>query len=126
MSKDEKKLKVYYNSACPVCDAGIRSQRRRMEATGAEAEWIDIHNHPEALREIGAEQEFVRRKLHVTDAAGELHVGSEAFTALWSRTAGQRWLGRLCAMPVLRTLSRWAYDAFAALLYRWNRMRRRW
>ncbi|MGH8588498.1 MAG: DUF393 domain-containing protein, partial [Gammaproteobacteria bacterium] len=36
--------KVYYNSACPVCNAGIKDQRRRMEACGIEGiEWVDVH-----------------------------------------------------------------------------------
>ena len=46
--------KVYYNSRCPVCRAGIESQRRRMAAAGAPVEWCDINEHPEALAEIGA------------------------------------------------------------------------
>jgi hypothetical protein len=34
--------KVYYNSACPVCNVGINDQRRRMEACGIEdIEWVD-------------------------------------------------------------------------------------
>jgi hypothetical protein len=42
--------KVYYNSACPVCSAGIKDQRRRMEACGIEdIEWVDVHANPEAV-----------------------------------------------------------------------------
>jgi hypothetical protein len=36
--------KVYYNSACPVCNAGIKDQRQRMEACGLkDIEWVDVH-----------------------------------------------------------------------------------
>jgi predicted DCC family thiol-disulfide oxidoreductase YuxK len=120
------KLKVYYNSACPVCDAGIRGQRRRMDACAANVEWIDIHSHPDALRGIGASQEFVRERLHVIDERGELRIGVEAFRALWTHTPGQTALARLAGLPVLRVLARGAYNAYAALLYRWNRANRRW
>lgn len=26
--------KVYYNSACPICNVGIKNQRKRMEVCG--------------------------------------------------------------------------------------------
>jgi len=34
------KLKVFYNSACPVCDAGIRGQRERMAGCALDIQWI--------------------------------------------------------------------------------------
>ncbi|MDQ3582453.1 MAG: DUF393 domain-containing protein [Pseudomonadota bacterium] len=58
--------KVYYNSACPVSNAGIKDQRRRMEACGIEdIEWVDVHTDPEAVSELGAPLEQVRERLHV-------------------------------------------------------------
>jgi len=48
------KSRIYYNSACPVCNAGIAAERRRMEACNVDAEWIDIHRNPGRLEEIGA------------------------------------------------------------------------
>lgn len=120
------KLKVYYNSACPVCNAGIRGQKRRMDGGPVELEWIDIHSRPDALEEIGARHEFVRERLHVVDEKGELRVGAEAFRALWTHTPGQRGLARLMGLPLLNWLSEWAYNAFAAVLYAWNRANRRW
>ena len=120
------KPKVYYNSACPVCDAGIRQQRRQLDRAEVEVEWIDVHADNEAVGEIGADLDFVRERLHVVDSAGTLRVGSEAFRALWGQTPGQRWLARVGGLPVVRTLFRWAYNAFAVLLYRWNRRNGRW
>jgi len=70
--------------------------------------------------------EFVRERLHVLDENGELRVGAEAFRALWSRTRGQRSLAWLTGLPLANWLSRCAYNAFAALLYAWNRANRRW
>jgi predicted DCC family thiol-disulfide oxidoreductase YuxK len=120
------KLKVYYNSACPVCDAGIRGQRQRMQGCPLDVEWIDIDSHPEALQEIGASQELVRERLHAVDGKGELRIGAEAFRALWAHTPGQAALAKLTGVPVLNQLARGAYNAFAALLYAWNRANRRW
>jgi predicted DCC family thiol-disulfide oxidoreductase YuxK len=120
------KLKVYYNSACPVCDAGIRGQKARMAGCAVDVQWIDIHTQPEALQEIGARQEFVRERLHVLDEKGELRIGAEAFRALWTHTPGQGALARLTGLPLLNSLSKATYNGFAALLYAWNRLNRRW
>lgn len=118
--------KVYYNSACPVCAAGIAGQRDRLQGCAAEVEWIDVHADAARAAEIGAELEFVRERLHVVDASGATRVGAEAFEALWAITPGQGGLARFSRLPVVRTLLRWAYNGFAALLYRWNRLNRRW
>jgi predicted DCC family thiol-disulfide oxidoreductase YuxK len=120
------RVKVYYNSACPVCDAGVKGQRERMQACSADVEWIDIHNAPQRLEEIGAEQEFVRERLHVVDESGAVQVGADAFHALWKHTPGQQRLARLVNLPLVRTAARWSYNAFAALLYAWNRAKQRW
>jgi predicted DCC family thiol-disulfide oxidoreductase YuxK len=119
-------MKVYYNSACPVCDAGIGAEKRRMQACSVEAEWIDIHRDPTALADIGASQEFVRERLHVVDDSGTLQVGAAAIGALWSTTPQRRRLAALLRLPLIRTLASWLYNGFAAVLYRWNRMRGRW
>ena len=119
------KLKVYYNSSCPVCDAGIRGQRRRMQAC-ADVEWVDIHRSPEALHEIGASQEFVRERLHVLDESGKLRVGASAFEALWSHTPGQVRLASLLRVRGIDKLAEWTYNLFARVLYKWNRANHRW
>jgi predicted DCC family thiol-disulfide oxidoreductase YuxK len=119
--------KVYYNSACSVCNAGIKEQRRRMEACGIkDIEWIDVHAQPEAVAEVDASLEQVRERLHVKRQDGRIDVGVDAFTQLWSQTPGQHWLARLFRLPPLRQLSRLAYNAFAGRLYRWNRAKKHW
>jgi predicted DCC family thiol-disulfide oxidoreductase YuxK len=120
------KPKVYFNSACPVCNAGIRWQRRRMPAQICAVDWLDVHRDHALVRELGTDLESVRRKLYVVDERGVVHVGADAFTYLWKHTPGWRWLGRLFSMPILRSLGRITYDGWAALLYRWNRYMKHW
>ena len=119
-------MKVYYNSACPVCAAGISYQRRKLGDREASIDWIDVHSDNGAVQEIGGNLEFVRERLHLVTEAGKVQVGSEAFLALWAVTPQQRWLAQMLGMPVLRSLFRWSYNAFAAVLYRWNRLNARW
>ena len=119
------KTKVYYNSACPVCNAGIKYQQRKADRE-SEIEWIDVHRRNEAASDVHADLEFVRERLHVMDEIGNVHIGSEAFAELWSKTPGQQLLGRLARTPALRALFRWVYNGFAAGLYRWNCLKKRW
>jgi predicted DCC family thiol-disulfide oxidoreductase YuxK len=119
--------KVYYNSACPVCDAGIKDQRRRMEACGVkDVEWIDVHAHPDAVSELDAPLEKVRERLHVKTSTGQINVGADAFLDLWAKTPGQQRLANLLRLPILKQFTRLTYNAFARSLYRWNRAKRHW
>ncbi len=118
------KTTVYFNSACPVCRSGVAWQQG--QASSCEVEWVDVHTTPEAVVEVGADLESVRERLHVRDADGRVRVGADAIAVLFGQTPGQRRLGRLMALPLIRPAMRWAYDAFAAVLYRWNRSKGRW
>ena len=127
MSEQQPSARVYYNSACPVCKAGIEGQRERMEACGlAQVEWIDVHNNPQAVAEVGADLETVRETLHVKTADGRIEKGADAFAALWGRTRGQAWLAAIVRVPVLHGLWQLLYKGFARLLYRWNRSKGHW
>src|SRR6266849_10815224 len=126
MGEEQKPVKVYYNGACPVCNAAICDQRARMQACGLRAEWFDIHANPQVLKDLGLEQEEARKKLHVVDAAGSVKVGADAFATLWRYTPGQKLLGRLVQLPVFRTPAHASYNLFAAALYRWNKAKGRW
>ena len=72
-------LTVWYNTRCPVCDAGIRHQKKRLiEAVKAgRIEFRDINLAPDALARFGASLEEIRRRLHATDAQGQLLVGAD-------------------------------------------------
>lgn len=79
--RQHRKIKVYYNSACPVCKAGIANQKVRMQ--GCPVEWNDVHSDDNLIREIDSDLEFVRERLHVVDESGALQIGFDAFLAIW-------------------------------------------
>jgi len=121
-------LTVWYNTRCPVCDAGINRQKRRLiEAVKAgRIEFRDINFEPEALSAFGASLEDIRRRLHATDADGRLLVGADVAIAVWQATPGEGWLANLFGNRLTLPLTRLAYDRFADLLYAWNRRKGRW
>lgn len=121
-------LTVWYNTRCPVCDAGISRQRRRLiEAVKAgRVAFRDINFEPEALSAFGASLEDIRRRLHATDSEGRLLVGADVAVAVWRLTPGEGWLASLFGNVATLPLTRIAYDRFADLLYAWNRRKGRW
>lgn|SRR5690242_5661338 len=121
-------LVVWYNTRCPVCDAGITRQKRRLidAVKAGRVEFRDINLEPEALARFGASLEDVRRRLHATDGDGRLLTGADVAIAVWRVTPGEGWLAKLLGNTVTRPLTRFAYDRFADLLYAWNRRKGRW
>ncbi|MCA0049406.1 DCC1-like thiol-disulfide oxidoreductase family protein [Mesorhizobium sp. B283B1A] len=121
-------LTVWYNTRCPVCDAGIVRQKRRLiEAVKAgRIEFRDINLEPAALSGFGASLEDIRRRLHAIDADGRLLVGADVAIAVWQVTPGEGWLAGLFGNRLTLPLTRFAYDRFAGLLYAWNRRNGRW
>ena len=115
---------VFYNSACPVCDAGINAQKEKM--TSCDVEWVDVHKNPDAVDELGTDLEFVRERLHVVDKAGRVSVGASAFAVLLANTPSQRIWAKLIRLPVMEAFSNTIYNLFSRALYRWNRSRKHW
>lgn len=115
---------VFYNSACPVCDAGIATQKTRM--TTCNVQWVDVHTNPAATEPLGASVDQVRERLYVRDAAGHIHIGADAMSALLVMTPTQRWLGHFSRWPGVRQLANISYNIFAKYLYRWNVRHKHW
>jgi predicted DCC family thiol-disulfide oxidoreductase YuxK len=121
-------LVVWYNTRCPVCDAGIDWQRNKLLAAvrAGNLSFKDINEEPEALAARGASLDDVRRRLHATDDSGRLIVGADVMIAIWLLTPGEAWLASLFGNPVMLPVTRFAYDRFADVLFAWNRRKGHW
>lgn len=121
-------LTVFYNTKCPICDAGINRQRNRLYrlANAGIVDFKDINLEPEVLAHLGVGLEDIRRRLHALDDAGRLLVGADVATAVWSLTPGDRWLATLLGNKFALPMTRYVYDRFAGVLYRWNKRRGSW
>jgi predicted DCC family thiol-disulfide oxidoreductase YuxK len=121
-------LTVWYNTKCPVCNAGIERQRSRLLGAlqSGVIEFRDINLEPDALARFGAGIEEIRRRLHAVDAEGRLHVGADCAIEIWRRTPGDAWIGRALGLPGIRPITRFVYDRFADGLYGWNRRKGHW
>ena len=121
---NKSSIKVFFNSACPVCNAGISSQKNKKSSCGVE--WKDVHLNNELARDLGAELEFVRERLHVIDENGELQVGYNAFISIWRNSPRERWKATLSSLPIVKQLLNIFYNLFARALYKWNRSKKHW
>ncbi len=117
-------LKIYYNSACPVCNAGIKAQMHKDSV--CEIQWNDVHKDNVLASETGAELEYVRERLHVVDEQGHLQVGFNAFLTIWRNSPSESWKARIFSLPLIKPLCGVAYNLFAAALYKWNRNKQHW
>jgi predicted DCC family thiol-disulfide oxidoreductase YuxK len=121
-------LTVWYNTKCPVCDAGIDRTRKRLVRAARSGAIIfrDINLEPDALAVHGASINDVRRRLHGRDEDGAFFVGADCAIEIWRRTPGHGWLAAVFEKPGFRHLARFGYDRFADMLYAWNRWHGRW
>ena len=123
-------LTVWYDTRCPVCEAGIDWQRNKLLALvrSGRVAFKDINDEPEALAAYGAGVgvDDVRRRLHATDEEGHLIVGADVALLLWKLTPGEGWLATLLGNPVIRPVTRFGYDRFADLLFTWNKRKGHW
>ena len=122
------KLTVWYNTKCPVCNAGINWQTNRLvrAAQVGAIEFRDINIEPDALARFGVRVNDVRRRLHGVDADGRLRVGIDCAVEIWRRTPGDDRLARVVGAPGIRQIAAFGYDRFADLLYLWNRLMGHW
>ena len=123
-----QRLVVWYNTRCPVCDAGIDRQRNKLldAVRAGSISFSDINQQPDALVAYGASLDDVRRRLHATDEDGRLIVGADVAIAVWRVTPGEAWLARLFGNPVALPLTRFVYDRFADMLFAWNKRKGHW
>jgi predicted DCC family thiol-disulfide oxidoreductase YuxK len=120
-------LTVFYNTRCPVCNAGINVQQNRLLqlVKSGQVEFRDINLEPEALAHHNVSLEDIRKRLHALDN-GALLVGADVAIALWKRTPGQGWLAALLGNAIVRPFTRLGYNIFAEALYAWNRRKGHW
>lgn len=121
-------LVIYYNTLCPVCNAGITRQQRKLIALvkRGNIEFRDINLEPDKLEAFGATLEDIRKKLHAVKADGSLLVGADVAIEIWRRTPCETWIAGGLGNPVLRPFTRLGYNLLAHFLYKWNVRKEHW
>ncbi len=117
-------IRVFYNSACPVCNAGIKSQKGK--TSDSVVEYEDVHLDNDLAAQLDAPLAFIRERLHVVDENQQVQVGIDAFITIWRHSPKERWKAKFFSLPGLHALAVVGYNVFARGLYRWNQSKNHW
>ncbi|MHC2001958.1 thiol-disulfide oxidoreductase DCC family protein [Methylobacterium sp. CM6241] len=107
-------LTVYYDGACPLCSAEIRTYRR---SRGAERlTFVDVSGD-DAPATLGPDlsREAAQARFHVRDDQGRLASGASGFIRLWRELPGWGWLAAFASLPGMPILAEAAYRGFLPL-----------
>ena len=117
-----KTLSVYFDGSCPLCQREIAMYRRLPEA--AWIEWVDVSSGQDLGGDLSCAAAMAR--FHVRDSDGRLFSGAAAFSQMWRKFPGWRWLGWLSAWPPMSWLFELAYRLFLPIRPTLQKWARRW
>ena len=104
-------LTVFYDGKCGLCRREIGHYMKISPTTTFI--WRDIANEPHHLKLINVSQSDALKRLHVSDQKGTIHVGIDAFIAIWRKLPRWRLLALICATPGIRSILNFLYNKFA-------------
>jgi demethoxyubiquinone hydroxylase (CLK1/Coq7/Cat5 family) len=127
VTNPKETLTVLYDGGCPLCRREIAHvQGLAEQREGSALCFVDISRQAEASAAFGPERDALLARFHVQCSDGSRLSGAAAFTAMWSRLPGWRWLARLAKLPGMLTLLEWAYRGFLKLRPGLQWLARRW
>ncbi len=104
-------ITVFYDGKCGLCRREI-AHYMHIAPKGV-FEWMDITVTPEPFTTLGYSVPAGLKALHVRDDAGGMHVGVDAFIAIWLQLPRWRMLAALVRLPIIRPLAKGLYRMFA-------------
>ena len=109
---------MFFDGGCSLCSREVDHYQRLDYQK--RIVWIDISQHPVALKPYAISVEAAYKQLHVVDTYGNIQIGINAFISLWEQLPYYRYVAALVRQLYLIKLLDKAYQRFA----RW-RLRRR-
>ena len=105
-----KKLTMYYDGLCPLCQAEILFLSRRNEA--GLLSFVDVNSSHYSADAVGVSCQQALDSMYAQYDDGELINGVDVFSAAYER-ANLRTLAWLFSRPSLRPILTWGYRFFA-------------
>jgi predicted DCC family thiol-disulfide oxidoreductase YuxK len=104
-------LTLFYDGLCPLC-AREMDHYRRCAAGLPGIVFVDITDPSFDPAAHGLDPVRVNREMHVKEG-DTLHIGVDAFLAIWRHVPGHRWLLSLSRLPLADQLMHVGYYLFA-------------
>ena len=106
-------LTVFYDGACPLCNAEIGLYRA---CAGAERiDFVDVSVAEAGAVAPGLDKAAALERFHVRNLDGTLASGAAGFGHLWLALPGWRWIGRIVLLPGILQLTEVIYRGFLIL-----------
>jgi uncharacterized protein (TIGR01777 family) len=105
---------VYFNGACPVCQAEMSHYAALCASSQPALRFIDSVQRPNDLAACGLRGEHLERRVYLRDRDGCISSGMPALLRLWSSMPQYRRRSRVLGMPVLRQICALCYDHLVA------------
>jgi demethoxyubiquinone hydroxylase (CLK1/Coq7/Cat5 family) len=127
LTAQNETLTVLYDGGCPLCRREIAHvQGLAKQCESSALCFVDISSEAEGSVTHAAERQALLARFHVQRSDGSRLSGAAAFTAMWSRLPGWRWLAKLARLPGMLTLLEGAYRVFLKLRPGLQWLARRW
>ena len=107
MNEDQKDLTVYYDGACPLCQAEIGHYKSQ---EGADRICF-VDAAADALPQ-DLDRQTALGRFHVRAADGRLISGAAGFAEVWKALPKWRWAAKLAAIPGMLWMLERMYRAF--------------
>lgn len=105
-----RKVKVFYDGNCTVCDMEIAHYSRLYPE---QFEMVDISSPSFIASQYGLETKAVNDNMHIQTEEGEIKIGVDAFAYIWSKIPRYAIASRLVRLPIVYSLARAGYWVFA-------------
>jgi predicted DCC family thiol-disulfide oxidoreductase YuxK len=102
MNRDNSKICVYYDGACPKCVKDRRNYERLSGKANDEIRWIDITGKDDLLRSIGIDPRKALMELHVKDENQRVLSEIDAYVLLMSKSPILKPLAGIIGLPLVR------------------------
>ena len=107
-----ERTKIFVDGNCVVCDFEVSHYKRMAPEL---FEIVDISDPRFDPSIHGLTSEAVNKHLHVQTPSGEMKIGVDAFSHIWSRIPRYAFARKAIELPGLNAVARGGYAVFAAI-----------
>lgn len=109
ISRNEGKMTVYYDAACPKCVKDRKRYEQMSGDGGKDVCWMDITGKDEELRQLGIDPHKALTELHVQNQQGCIVSEIDAYILLMQRLPHLRAVAWLISLPLIRPVVAFLY-----------------
>ena len=107
----KKKIKVFYDGNCKVCDQEISYYKKN--DINKKFEWVNIHNSKSKINRLNLQKKELMDVLHVETESGKILKGVDAFLEIWGNFKYFRFLAFFVKIKPIKRLTEIIYKIWA-------------